>query len=135
MLHLELTNDMSMDEFLHAFHRMFNHRGLCNTVWSDNAQTFKAASHEIKQLFGASLGDSVKVWKKIDESKSSLNLLQRASNGSLTLNIYHEEGGWWEKFCRSVKGPLRKVLGKAHLTYTELYNVLTDIEAVITLVP
>ena len=50
MLHLELKNDMSMHEFLQACHGMFNHQGLCNTVWSDNDQTFKAASHEIKQL-------------------------------------------------------------------------------------
>ena len=91
MLHLELTNDMSTDEFLQAFHRMFNRRGLCNTVWSDNAQTFKAASREIKQLFGASLGDSAKVWKKIDESKVKSKLASKALNGSLTLNIHHGE--------------------------------------------
>ena len=63
MLHLELTSDMSMDKFLQAFHMMFNRRGLRNTVWSDNAQAFKAASREVKQLFGASLGDLEKVWK------------------------------------------------------------------------
>ena len=77
MLHLELTNDTSTDEFLQAFHRMFNCRGLCNTVWSDNAQTFKAASREIKQLFGASLGDSAKIWKKIDESKVKSELASK----------------------------------------------------------
>ena len=31
----------------------------------------------------------------------------------------------------SVKQPLRKILGKAFLSYTELYTILTDIEAVI----
>ena len=68
---------MSMDQFLQAFHRMFNRQGLCNTVWSENVQTFKAASREIKQLFGATLGDSAKVWKKIDESKVKSELASK----------------------------------------------------------
>ena len=46
-------------------------------VWSDNAQTFKAASRKIKQLFGASLEDSAKVWKKIDESKVKSELASK----------------------------------------------------------
>ena len=49
----------------------------CVTLWSDDAQTFKAASREIKQLFGASLGDSAKVWKKIDESKFKSELASK----------------------------------------------------------
>ena len=36
MVHFELTNDMTTDEFLQAFKRMCNRRGLCNTMWSDN---------------------------------------------------------------------------------------------------
>ena len=37
MLHLELTNDMSTDEFLQAFQYMMNRQGMSDTVWSDNA--------------------------------------------------------------------------------------------------
>lgn len=40
-------------------------------------------------------------------------------------------GGWRERVCGSLKEPLRKILGKALLTYTEMYTVLTDIEAVV----
>ena len=50
MVHLELTNGPTT-EFLQAFSRMANRRGLCHTVWSDNAKTFKAASREIKKLY------------------------------------------------------------------------------------
>lgn len=38
-------------------------------------------------------------------------------------------GGYWERLNRSLKEPLKKVLGKALLSYTELYMLLTDIEA------
>ena len=37
-------------------------------------------------------------------------------------------GGYWERLNRSLKEPLRKVLGKALLNYSELYTILTDIE-------
>ena len=40
-------------------------------------------------------------------------------------------GGYWERMNRSLKEPLRKVLGKSLFSYTELYTILTDIEAVL----
>ena len=40
-------------------------------------------------------------------------------------------GGWWERMVRSVKEPLRKVLGKSLLSFTELTTVLVKIEAII----
>ena len=43
--------------------------------------------------------------------------------------------GWWERLLRSVKEPLRKVLGKALLSYQELATVLSRIEAVINSSP
>ena len=51
MVHLELTNDMTTDEFLQAFRRMYNRRGLCNTLWSDNQTTFKKANKDITWMF------------------------------------------------------------------------------------
>ena len=135
MLHLELTNDMSTDEFLQAFQRMMNHRGMSDTVWSDNAQSFKAASREIKRLFASSSAEAKKVWKKIDKDKVKLELASKGIKWKYNAERSPWRGGWWERFCRSVKEPLRKVLGKALLTYTELYTVLTEVEAIINARP
>ena len=44
MVHFELTIDMTTDEFIQAFRRMYNQRGLCNTLWSDNQITIKIAN-------------------------------------------------------------------------------------------
>ena len=38
-------------------------------------------------------------------------------------------GAFYERLNRSLKEPLKKVLGKAKLNYTELYTILTDIES------
>ena len=135
MLHLELTNDMSTDKFLQAFQRMMNHQGMSDTVWSDNAQSFKAANREIKWLFASSSVEAKKVWKKIDKDKVKLELASKGIKWKCIEEHSPWRGGWWERFCRSVKEPLRKVLGKALLTYTELYTVLTEVEAIINAHP
>ena len=51
MVQLELTNSLTTDEFLWAFSHMTSCRGLCPTVWSDNAKAFQAASNEIQKLY------------------------------------------------------------------------------------
>ena len=51
MTQLEFTSDLSTDVFFRALIRMISRRGLCGTIWSDNAKTFKSADREIQQLF------------------------------------------------------------------------------------
>lgn len=40
-------------------------------------------------------------------------------------------GGFWERLVRSVKTCLRKILGKASLSFEELTTILTEVEAVL----
>ena len=129
LLHFELTIDMSTDEFLQAFQRMINRRGLCDTVWSDNAQSFKAASRKIKHIFAFSLAVSLKVWKRIDQDKFGSELASKGIKWKFIVERSQWRGGWWEIICGSVKERPRK--GKALLRYTELYIVLIEVEAII----
>ena len=131
IIHLELKNDMSSDEFLQAFQRMMNPGGMSDNVWSDNAQNFKAASVEIKWLFTSSTTEARKVWKKINKDQVKSELAPKGIKWKYIAEHSPWTGGWWERFCRSAKKPLRKVLGKALLTYTELYIVLTEVGAII----
>ena len=131
MVHLELTNCLSTDEFLQALHRMINRRGLCDTVWSDNAKTFKASDRGLRELTVKTSVDSSHLWDKIDEDKVVQDLSTRGIKWKFITERSPWRGGWWERIVRSVKQPLRKILGKAFLSYTELNTVLTDIEAVI----
>ena len=54
MIHLELMDSLSTDDFLQAFRRLVNRRGLCQSLQSDNAKTFKAADRTLQQLFTSS---------------------------------------------------------------------------------
>jgi len=49
-VHLELCLDLSTDKFLLAFQRFTGRRGLPNTIYTDNTQTFHAANRELREL-------------------------------------------------------------------------------------
>ena len=86
-------------------------------------------------MFASSSAEAKKVWKKIDKDKAKLELASKGIKWKYITERSPWRGGWWERFCRSVKELLRKVLGKALLTYTELYTVLTEVEAIINARP
>ena len=131
MVHLELTNGLTTDEFLQAFSRMTNRRGLCHTVWSDNAKTFKAASREIKKLYDQPKSQSQSLWDTLDQDRIKSELSAKGIKWRFITERSPWRGGWWERFCRAVKEPLRKVLGRALLSFSELNTLLIKIEGVI----
>ncbi|XP_064635776.1 uncharacterized protein LOC135492958 [Lineus longissimus] len=128
MVHLELTHRLTTDEFLQAFRRMVNRRGICNTMWSDNARTFKSAGSFIKKVFVRA--NSIKE-TELDTDALTTQLAAKGIEWKFIVERAPWRGGWWERLVRSVKESLRRVLGKALLRYTELYTVLTDVEAAI----
>ena len=122
MLHLELTNGMSSDEFLQAFQCMINCRGMSDTVWSDNAQSFKAAIQEIKWMFASSTAEAKKVWKKIDKYKVKSELASKGIKWKYIVGHSPWTGGWWERFCRSAKDPLRESSPHLHRALYRSYR-------------
>lgn len=40
-------------------------------------------------------------------------------------------GGFWERLVRSIKRPLKRVIGRSTLTYDELHTILVEIEGII----
>ena len=131
MVHLELTNGLTTNEFLQAFSRMTNRRGLCHTVWSDNAKTLKAASREIKKVNDQPKSQSQSLWDTLDQDRIKSELSAKGIKWRFVTECLPWRGGWWERFCRAVKEPLRKVLGRALLSFSELNTLLIKIEGVI----
>lgn len=77
MVHLELTQSLTTDEFLQAFSRMTRSRGLCYTVWSDNARTFNAASREIQKLYDEPTTQIQRMWNTLDQDQIKSKFLSR----------------------------------------------------------
>ncbi|XP_068235740.1 uncharacterized protein [Palaemon carinicauda] len=51
-VHLELTESMSLVDFMQALWKFAARRGIPSVIYSDNAKTFVAASSEVQKVFG-----------------------------------------------------------------------------------
>lgn len=105
-VHLELTESMSVDDFLLAFQRFSARRGVPSVVYCDNFRTFKCAERLLQKQYG----------RLAPEFKYSAPLAPWW-------------GGQFERMIRNVKSALRKSLGQRYLTKAELHTALTEIEA------
>ena len=138
MVHLELTNSMSTDEFMQAFTRMTSRRGMCATIWSDNAKTFKTASDKIRKLYKHDNNSNIESqsgWDMLDQDRIKTEMASQGIKWKFITERSPWRGGWWERMVRAVKEPLRKVLGKALLTFSEMNTLLVQIEGTINTRP
>ena len=119
-IHLELVSSLSTADFILAFKRFVATRGLCRVVYSDNAKTFKRASELLAQLF---------------ENLRTKEVRDYFASSGIEWRFICERSPWWggfyERLVRSVKTPLKKILGNALLSYDELNTTLKEIEATI----
>ena len=116
-MHLELTPDLTTEAFLRCLRRFVTRRGTPTSITSDNAKTFKRANRELAKLF------------------KGQELQEFAGNLGISWKFILEKAPWWggyyERMVKLVKQSLRKILGKAQLTYEELLTVITEIEGVL----
>ncbi|GBN79620.1 hypothetical protein AVEN_240820-1 [Araneus ventricosus] len=103
-----------------AFRRFISRRGLCSTIYSDNAKTFKCADVELRKL-----------WKYI-RHPTVQNLI---SSHGIKWKYIVEKGAWWggfwERHFRTIKTSLRKIVGRSSLSLSELETLFIEIEAMI----
>ena len=104
-IHLELTESLSTRDFILAFKRFSARRGLPSVIYSDNAKTFKGSRGPLQNHYGSVCPN----WRYIAPRSPWW-------------------GGWWERLVRSVKGALRRSLGKACLTRAEMETTLHEVE-------
>ena len=102
---------------------MINRRGWCKKIISDNQLTFKKAEKVIRLSISDYLG------KDLDDETVQNYLTENGISWSYITERSPHRGAFYERLNRSLKEPLRKILGKARLNYTEMYTILTDIEA------
>ena len=116
-VHLELTRDMGVENFLLALRRFASRKGLPATLISDNAKTFKSSDKKVLKIARATevqryLSGNHISWKFIVEKAPWW-------------------GGFWERLIQGVKRCLRKTLGQTILTFDQLNTLLIEIECVL----
>lgn len=119
-VHLDVTTGLTVEEFLETFAKMTSRRGLCHEIWSDNGTTFVGSNRELSRV--------LKEWNNQIPSQqlASLGTTWRFITPSAPF-----KGGIWEAGVKSVKHHLKRIVGKRFLTHSQMYTVVTQIEAVL----
>ena len=107
-VHLELVQSLSLEDFMLAFRKFCARRGVPNTIYSDNAMTFKGAQTLLQKLFGP----NSPTWK-------------------FSAPLAPWWGGWWERLVRTTKSALRKSLGKESVNRSQFETILAEVEGCI----
>ena len=113
-VHLEIMEDMSVEQFILALRRFISRRGCPQRIVSDNAKTFKGANKLLQNLFKDEEVKKFLVMKRIEW----INILSKAP----------WYGGVYERLIKSVKRCLKKTLRNAKVTSTELYTLVVEID-------
>ena len=113
-MHLELTPNLTTNEFIKCFKRLIARRGRPKTVYSDNAKTFQAAAK----------------WLKLVIKTEEFNEFLTKENIKWKFNLPRAPwwGGHFERLIGLTKQSLFKSLGKTSLSWNELESVLLDVE-------
>ena len=106
---------MTAEAFLLCFRRFTARRGVPCRVISDNSKTFKSGSRLIFQVL-----DCPEVMEYFSDVRVQW--------------VYNlEKAPWWggmfERMIRSMKRCLKKAIGRAKLSYDELFTAVTQVEA------
>ncbi|GBO43913.1 hypothetical protein AVEN_70494-1 [Araneus ventricosus] len=119
-IHLELVSDMSTKCFLLALRRFLSRRGNCKVIYSDNARTFKATQRELVYFTNI-----------LKDSKFQNFVADNGIHWKFIVERAPWWGGFYERLVKTVKEPLRKILGKALLTFEELSTILSEVEVIV----
>lgn len=119
-VHFELASTLSTQVFLECLRRFVARRGRPRNIYSDNGTNFTSAANALNKLD----------WEKIAKH-SSASQIEWVFNPP-TAPWW---GGWWERLIGILKTLLRKILGKASLSYESLNTTLCDAEAIINARP
>ena len=116
-VHLEVVSDLSEESFLQAFRRFSSRRSLPRYMTSDNASTYLASAETLNELL------------------QSPSLKEEFSRQGVEWNFIPKRapwcGGFWEQLIGLTKKAIRKTLGTASVTLTELQTLTVDVEAIL----
>jgi hypothetical protein len=119
-IHLELINNQGTEEFLTALRKFVGRRGRPDMIFSDNATNFKSGAKEIRLLY-----------KSINWKAITANGIEQKIEWLFNTEKAPFRNGIAERMVRSVKTPLRIILGSACLTFRQLEVLLIEVESIV----
>ena len=102
-VYLELVDSTSADDFILAYRRFVARYGIPRLIRSDNGTGFVAAARTLSSKVKCVFNPPASPW----------------------------HGGFYERLVAVVKSPLRRVLGRALLTWQEMATLLTEVASTV----
>ena len=116
-VHLEVISDLTERSFLQAFRRFTSRKSLPYHMLSDNASTYFSAAKELGQLL------------------QSPSLKESLSRQGVEWQFIPKRAPWygrfWERLIGLSKRAIKKTLGRAFITLTELQTPAVEVEAIL----
>lgn len=113
---LDIIDSISTQTFIQSLKRFIYQFGRPNTIMSDNGTNFVGTANLLKAI------NKEEFKKACDVEKISWEIIPPAAPWW---------GGFWERMVRSVKEPLRRMLGNSIVTNDQLKAVLMEVVSVI----
>ena len=117
-IHLELVWDLTAESFIRSFRRFISTRGMCRTIYSDNAKTFEKAEKDLQFYLELMKGKEFQAF-----------LTEHNIEWKYILECSPWWGGFYERLMKTIKKPLRKILGKSRMDVDEMSTLLKEVEA------
>ncbi|XP_065073062.1 uncharacterized protein LOC135697345 [Ochlerotatus camptorhynchus] len=121
-VHIELVSDLTTAAFLAALRRVVARRGRIAELHSDNATTFKGASHALNRIYRmlkTDQADRDRIFNWCSENEIRWKFIPpRAPHF----------GGLWEAAVKSTKKHLLKTVGNTNIAYEQMVTLLAQVE-------
>ena len=117
-VHLELVWGLTTEAFIRSFRRFISARGFCRVIYSDNAKTFEKADKDLQ------------FYLELMQGKAFQSLLtQHSIQWKFILECSPWWGGFYERLMKTIKKPLKKILGNTRMNVDEMVTLLKEVEA------
>ena len=116
-VHLELLTDQTTEGFVRCLKRFIARRGRPKKIYSDNGRSFVAASKWLKKI--------------MNDEKTQDYLAHHKILWQFNLARAPWWGGQFERLIGVVKQAFYKAIGRAKLTFSELEELILDVEVAV----
>lgn len=122
--HLELVSNLSAETFVGALKRFVSRRGICRTLYCDNATNFVGGRRQLSEC-----------WEIFFKQEVREHIVKACVKDSIQFHHIPPRsphfGGLWEAAVKSAKHHLNRVLGNSTLKYEEMSTIVTQIESIL----
>lgn len=119
-IHIEISNSLETDSFIHSYRRFCNRRGTPKMILSDNGTNFIGAEKELR--------NGIQNWNNLHIHKS---LRQDGVEWRFNPPRSSHQGGVWERMIRTIRKVLRGLTNDQVFTDEMLYTFITEVERII----